>query len=101
MNDGRIRSASLADTREVSRLVARATAADVGAWLDHGHVLVLDRHDGTLGAVARVAVRDGYGTLDLLVVDPGLADRGIEQRMSGVAHALCEAFGTRPRFAAS
>jgi hypothetical protein len=99
---GRVRSAHLDDTPELVRLLTRAGApdplprreADVQAWLDRGHLLVLD-DGGTLRAVAFVERRIGSGRVELLAVEPELVGRGIEERMIGVADALRAAFGER------
>lgn len=66
---------------------------EVTALLSRGYLLVLDRCDGTLGAAVHVDLVDGHATMDALVVDPALAGREIEARMTGVARALCEAYG--------
>jgi hypothetical protein len=95
--NGNIRNANRLDTPELSRLIATSTvprdvdAGDVGGWLERGYLLVLDRHDGTLGAVVHVDAQ--RGVVDLLVVDPTLDRRAVESRMAGVASAMCEAHG--------
>jgi hypothetical protein len=97
-----VRNANLLDTPEIDRLLAAAShhsgaeslgTSDVNALLDRGHLLVLARSDGGVDAVAHVDVSAGRATLDLLVVDPVLIGTEIEQRMTGVARALCEAYG--------
>ena len=54
------------------------------------------RHGGTLGAAVYVAVEHlasgPHAHVDLLVVAPPLEHCGVEQRMLGVALALCEAY---------
>jgi len=93
---GNIRNASLLDASELSRLIATSphhVPGDSLGWFDRGHLLVLDLCDGTLGAAVHVDVRNGHAMMDLLVVDPRFAGRDLERRMSGVAHALCEAYG--------
>ena len=105
---GRVRSAHLADTAELTKLFERAGKAelvqlghaDVSGWLDHGHLLVLD-DAGTLVAAAVIDEREGAGQLELLVVEPARRGRGIEERMLGVVDVLCEAFGRRLSLAAA
>jgi GNAT superfamily N-acetyltransferase len=89
-----IRNGTMLDLPELDRLLPR-TAGNALDWLPdgHGHLLVYDLGNGTLGAAVHVDVRDTTATVDLLVVDPALAGRDIEDRLSSVAHALCEAFG--------
>ena len=99
---GRVRSAHLADTAELTKLFARTGKAElvrlgpaaVSGWLDRGHLLVLD-DAGAIVAAAVIDERDGAGQLELLVVEPTRRGRGIEERMLGVIEALCEAFGRR------
>jgi ribosomal protein S18 acetylase RimI-like enzyme len=40
-----------------------------------------------------VDVADHQATLNLLVVDPALRGHHVAERMTGVAQALCEAYG--------
>ena|ERR1700759_4151921 len=89
-----IRNGTMLDLPELDRLLPR-TAGNALDWLPdgHGHLLVYDLGNGTLGAAVHVEVHATTATLDLLVVDPALAGREIEDRLSGVAHALCEAYG--------
>lgn len=88
----RVRNANALDMTELERLIPRS-AGETFTWFGNGHLLVLDLGDGTLGAAVHIDVHDEHATLDLLVVDERLAGREIEQRMSGVAHALCVAYG--------
>ena len=92
---GRIRNATLLDTRALSRLLPHGAASrhDPLSLLTHGHLLVLDLGHDSLGAAAHVEVVDNLATVDLLVVDPTLRGQHIAERMAGVAHALCEAHG--------
>jgi GNAT superfamily N-acetyltransferase len=100
VGSGRVRSAHLADTPQLTKLfartgraeLARLGLAEVGSWLDHGHLLVLD-DAGTLIAAAVIDEREGRGQIELLVVEPTRRGIGIEQRMLGVIDALCRAFG--------
>jgi N-acetylglutamate synthase-like GNAT family acetyltransferase len=92
MTQDRIRNASLLDIDALCRLLARA-AHEVAAYLSRGHLLVLERRDGALEAVCHVDVGVGRSTIDVLVVDPELADDSVRPRMVGVARALCEAYG--------
>jgi hypothetical protein len=89
---GNIRNATVVDTAALSRLLT-TTPANVNALLSRGHTLVLDRCDGTLGAAIHLDLVDGRATMDMLVVDPSLAGCDLEDRMTGVARALCEAYG--------
>lgn len=83
-----IRNASVLDLDELCRL-ARSAAHDVLTYFSRGHFLVFDRGDGHLDAACHV---DDRATIDLLVVDPSVHDPSVEQRMVGVAHALCDAY---------
>lgn len=88
-----IRNANLLDIDELCRL-ARAAAHTVVHYLSCGHLLVLDRGDGRLDAACHV---DESTAIDLLVVDPSVRDPAVEQRLVGVAHALCEAYAVGER----
>jgi hypothetical protein len=96
---GTVRSATLLDTPRIARLLAGTAHArelgvgEVNALLDRGYLLVLDRCDGTLAAVAHVDMEAGRARMDLLVVEPGLEDSAVVARMTGVARALGEAYG--------
>ena len=57
------------------------------------HLLVLDAPDGALAAAALVSIEKKRGHLAMLVVARRFHDQGIEDRMIGVATALCAAFG--------
>ena len=62
------------------------------------HLLVLDAPDGGLAAAALVHIERSCGHVALLAVAPRFAGQGIEERMIGVAEALCEAYAaTAPR----
>jgi N-acetylglutamate synthase-like GNAT family acetyltransferase len=99
----RVRNARLSDAAALARLLERAGVAgsfalreaDVAAHLDRGYLLVLDAGGDTVLAVASIAVGPDLGHLRLLVVDPAFAGLGVEERMTGVALALCEAQGLR------
>jgi hypothetical protein len=88
----RIRSANLLDIGELCRLLSTA-ATTIAAYLARGHLLVLDRGDGTLGAACHVTMQPDRSTIDLLIVDPATPEASLPQRMVGVANALCEAYG--------
>lgn len=95
---GSIRKAEPRDTAELARLVA-ATLVDPAVTPlddDRGHLLVLDL-DGSLRAVAYVVIDAlrSRARLHLLVVDGtlGASARAVEDRMFGVALALCNAYG--------
>jgi hypothetical protein len=95
---GSIRRAASCDAPELARLFEAARIGTVLAQLDRerGHLLVLDL-DGSLRAAEYVEIDDqlGCARLQVLVVDPALDPcvREVEDRMRGVALALCEAFG--------
>jgi N-acetylglutamate synthase-like GNAT family acetyltransferase len=96
--DGNIRNARIADASEISRLIGEASSTpgtrNAIDLYDRGHLLVLDLGARELGGVVHVDVSDDRrAILDLLVVDPAVSGSHFEQRMSGVAHALCEAYG--------
>lgn len=82
MHHGIIRSATRHDIDEIARLAHR----DLDDLPAHGHLLVLDLHHGALGGVVHV---DDTGMIDLLAVEPALAEE--EARMTSVAHALATA----------
>jgi hypothetical protein len=88
---GTIRAARADDAAEIRRLVAaHAPTARVPDG-DRGQLLVFDLGD-SLGGVAHVMLSpDRHAALDLLVVDPSIP--GLEERLGGVAHAFCQAFG--------
>lgn len=97
---GSIRNAGARDATEIARLVS-AARVETGALEssfardDRRHFLVLDV-EGALCAVACVLVVPAHARLELLLVDPaikGVVRHEIEQRMAGVALALCQAFG--------
>lgn len=102
-HSGTIRHGTLFDTHELSRLVACPPAspanrrgpsrADMLDMLSRGHLLVLELNKHTLGAAIHVNVFANRATVDLLVIDPALQGQHVAERMSGVAHALCEAYG--------
>ena len=97
----RVRHGTADDLPAVAHLLDRDRDHDRGSSIDphtlaglvdHGHLLVLE-HGCDLGAAAHVVIDHAHGALDLLVVDPALHGLGIEDRMTGVAEALCEAYG--------
>jgi hypothetical protein len=93
---GRVRCARCDDAAKLSRLFARtvvprALPLDSAHWMDRGHLLVLDDGEAILAA-ALVENCDGRGHLEFLVIDPTVTSSGVEDRMIGVAAALCEAY---------
>lgn len=94
-SSGTIRNATLLDTPELSRLIGDVSTSRVDALdlLAHGHLLVLALGNDTLGAAVHIDVADNQATVNLLVVDPVLRGHHVADRISGVAHALCEAYG--------
>jgi ribosomal protein S18 acetylase RimI-like enzyme len=57
------------------------------------HLLILDAPDGGLAAAALVDIDGHRGHLVMLAVAQGSEGHGLEDRMIGVAEALCKAFG--------
>lgn len=57
------------------------------------HLLVLDASEGGLAAAALVDIDGLRGHLVMLAVAQDFEGRGLEDRMIGVAEALCKAFG--------
>jgi hypothetical protein len=101
----RIRSGRHDDLPALARLMYRANAADGRPQIDEdeldevarrGELIVLDLQPDELAAAACVAVGRG---LVFLVIDPEIASPALEDRMLGVAHALCES-KTKPACAA-
>lgn len=90
--EDRIRNANLLDLGELSRLLSAATHT-IMSYLTRGHLLVLERRDGTLRAACHLEMKADRSTIDLLVVDATTSDAAVQQRMVGVANALCEAYG--------
>jgi N-acetylglutamate synthase-like GNAT family acetyltransferase len=93
---GTIRYATAHDVPELTRLISTsATHArqDIDAWFDRGQLVVLDLGDDTLGAVIHVDMGCDRAVMDLCVVDPALRETDAEERISGVAHAICAAYG--------
>lgn len=59
----------------------------------HRYLLVLDGEHGELAAAASVILDKGRGHLGFLAIAPGSEGEHLEDRMIGVAEALCSAFG--------
>jgi len=57
------------------------------------YILVLDGEHGALAAAACVTLDDGRGHLGFLAIAPSYEGEHLEDRMIGVAEALCSAFG--------
>ena len=99
---GSIRQAEPRDRAELEHLFAAAHVAVPpldAARRQRSHLLVLDA-GGAIRAAVHVVIdslQDAHARLQVLVVDPSVAAfrRVIEDRMVGVATALCEAFGCR------
>ena len=101
---GSIRNAEQRDLAGVARLLEasgidlRNIETDPRRSLPHCHLLVLDI-DGTVRAVAYLVTTRARGLrdrLEFLVLDPAVpraSGRAIQDRMTGVANALCEAYG--------
>jgi hypothetical protein len=101
---GSIRNAEQRDLAQVARLLEasgidlRAVETDPRRSLPRCHLLVLDI-DGAVRAAAYLVIaraRGLRGRLEFLVLDPALprgSTRAIQDRMTGVTVALCEAYG--------
>ena len=59
----------------------------------HRYVLVLDDENGGLAAAAAVTIDEGRGHLGFVAIAPDHEGEHLEDRMIGVAEALCSAFG--------
>jgi N-acetylglutamate synthase-like GNAT family acetyltransferase len=57
------------------------------------HTLVLDAGEGKLAAVAVVTLEPPRAHLEILAIADEYRGHGLEDRMIGVAEALCDAFG--------
>ena len=94
----RVRAARRSDLREIAALIDRvmtmphANADDLEDLVEGGHLLVLDVA-GELRGLACVRVERRQGHLGFLVLDPALEGQGLEDRLRGVAAALCAARG--------
>lgn len=85
-----IRLASAADGPRIRRLVP---TEDLSTVPGHRFVLVLDAPNGQLAAAAVVTLEHSRGHLGLLAIAPECEGEHIEDRMIGVAEALCSAYG--------
>ena len=96
-----IREATANDLDAVERLLRTQPSGftrhseQVGLPREAGrrHLLVLDAPEGGLAAAALVHIEAGRGPLVMLAVAKPFEGRGLEDRMIGVAEALCSAFG--------
>lgn len=86
-----IRLATPEDLPRIRDLVAGVH--DLRVIPGHRYLLVLDGEDGSLAAAASVTLDDGRGHLGFLAIAPGAEGERLEDRMIGVAEALCSAFG--------
>ena len=93
----RVRAARRDDRWEIAALIdhtmtmPHADADDLEDLLEGGHLLVLDVAGEIRGvACVRLECRRHLG---FLVLDPALDGQGVEERLRGVASALCEARG--------
>jgi hypothetical protein len=93
---GSVRKVEAHDAPDLARLcaAARIDPPAVGPDAGRGHLLVLDV-GGSLCAAEYVVIEPPRAHLQLLIVDAALAAAGreVEDRMIGVALALCEAYG--------
>jgi hypothetical protein len=87
--EGSVRRANAADQSALQRLIGDAPPAC--------HALVFDIA-GTVVAAMKVVCDGTLAHVQALVVDPGFEElaQPIEERMLGVATALCEAYGCQP-----
>src|SRR5262245_11017619 len=89
---------AIARMLEASGIDRRTIETDLRRSPDHCHLLVLDVGGDIRGVEQIILTRDRgrRGRLEFLVLDPVLArasGRAIQDRMAGVAIALCEAYG--------
>jgi hypothetical protein len=92
----RVRGGTNADLPAITRLIDRANANhctphidehELEAVANRGRLIVLPLQPGELAAAACVAPGRG---LVFLVIDPAVANAELENRMIGVADALCD-----------
>jgi len=91
-----VRGGTHADLPAITRLIDRANSAhriphideqELEAVAERGRLIVLQLRPGELAAAACVAPGRG---LVFLVIDPAVANAELENRMIGVADALCD-----------
>ncbi|HUJ60675.1 MAG TPA: hypothetical protein VLX92_19370 [Kofleriaceae bacterium] len=106
---GAVRHAESRDVGALARLLENvgvdASALEAARRHPFGHVLIFEL-EGVVCAMVYVLIDHTNGVrghLQLAVVDPKLAEHRevIEQRLIGVATALCEAYGCSPMDARS
>jgi hypothetical protein len=99
----RVRFGKHDDLAAITRLIQRANAVDRAPRIatqeletitDHNRLLVLPGQNDEVAAAACVAPGRG---LVFLVIDPDVKDPELEDRMIGVADALCESEHPRGR----
>jgi N-acetylglutamate synthase-like GNAT family acetyltransferase len=96
-----IRKATPGDLREIERLLAESAARGENERLPlrqvgRHHLLVCDAPDGNgLGGAALLVLQGTRGRLAMLVVDIRYREMNVEDRLFGIAGALCRAFGAR------
>jgi ribosomal protein S18 acetylase RimI-like enzyme len=83
----------LATPEDYPRIRALAGDQEVSRATGHRFVLVLDDGAGGLAAAAAVTLDKGRGHLGFLAIAPGFEGERLEDRMIGIAEAMCEAFG--------
>lgn len=86
-----IRLASREDHSRIRRLVPGDQ--DLSTVPGRRYVLVLDAPDAQLAATAAVTLEGGRGHLCFLAIAAPYEGERLEDRMIGVAEALCAAFG--------
>lgn len=88
------RTIRLATPEDLPRIQELVTGdVDLRTIPAHRYLLVLDDEHGELAATASVTLEDGRGHLGFLAIAPGSEGEHLEDRMIGVAEALCTAFG--------
>jgi N-acetylglutamate synthase-like GNAT family acetyltransferase len=94
---GTIREATAADLPAIDELMRAQASGSTRELCDRErgrcHLLVLDAPDGGIAAAALVHIAGTRGHLTMLVVASRFEGEGLEDRMIGVAEALCSAFG--------
>jgi N-acetylglutamate synthase-like GNAT family acetyltransferase len=96
-----IREATEDDLAAIEQLVRaqpgarceRAGPIALGRSPGRRHLLVLDAPRGGLAAAALLEIDGARGHLAMLAVAQQFEDCGLEDRLIGVAEALCRAFG--------
>ena len=70
-----------------------ALLTDETPWSERAEFVIETNVAGEIRGVACVRLERRRGHLGFLVIDPALEGQGLEERLRGVASALCEARG--------